>query len=266
MSDVAVPKPEDRIFSILFEGDDITWKDLIYGLVQTEGMDPWDIDVSRIADMFLTMLKKLKELDFKISGKVVLASSFLLKLKSDRLLYEDMVLFDNLLNGPEDGMDEIEDMADDDYDQYAAYRNAEIVPRTPQPRQRKVSVYDLVEALEKVLDKEMTRKRFGKEVEKGVDLPTNLFNLGDQMIIIQDKIKIFFEKNKDKLVFSDLSGESRLDKVYTFIPLLHLENNQVIRLSQKAHFEEIDIKLGKKLDALSTDVSDGDEYESSENQ
>ena len=33
------------------------------------------------------------------------------------------------------------------------------------------------------------------------------------------------------------------EKVYTFIPLLHLENEKKIETTQKAHFDEIYVKL-----------------------
>ena len=69
----AVEETNARIFSLLFVEDELSWKDIIYKLIEEEHMDPWDIDVSMLAQKFLEMLQKLKELDFRISGKMVLA-------------------------------------------------------------------------------------------------------------------------------------------------------------------------------------------------
>ena len=52
--------------------------------------------------------------------------------------------------------------------------------------------------------------------------------------------------NGDKqLTFSQLlpSSASREDKVYTFIPLLHLDNQRKINMWQREHFGEIGIDL-----------------------
>ena len=77
---------------------------MIYALIEEEHMNPWDIDISLLSQKFLEMLRKLKELDFRISGKMVLASAVLLKMKSDILIDEDIANFDNMMNGTEENM------------------------------------------------------------------------------------------------------------------------------------------------------------------
>ena len=73
-----------RIFDMLFKEDEISWQAMIYSLIEEENMNPWDIDVSLIAKKFLQKLRQLKEMDFRISGKVILAAAILLKLKSNK--------------------------------------------------------------------------------------------------------------------------------------------------------------------------------------
>ncbi|MCM2325463.1 MAG: segregation/condensation protein A, partial [Candidatus Woesearchaeota archaeon] len=87
----------DQIFSILFENDEITWQQMIYDLVSAEKMDPWNIDVSLLAAKFIERLKKLKEMDLKISGKVLLAAAILLRVKSTRFMEEDINALDALI-------------------------------------------------------------------------------------------------------------------------------------------------------------------------
>jgi chromatin segregation and condensation protein Rec8/ScpA/Scc1 (kleisin family) len=38
----------EKIFEILFNKDEVTWQSLLYELVKTEQMDPWDINVSML--------------------------------------------------------------------------------------------------------------------------------------------------------------------------------------------------------------------------
>jgi chromatin segregation and condensation protein Rec8/ScpA/Scc1 (kleisin family) len=48
-------------------------------------MDPWNIDVAKLADMYLRAIKEFKQMDIKVSGKFILAAAILLKMKSDYL-------------------------------------------------------------------------------------------------------------------------------------------------------------------------------------
>ena len=77
---------QDELLNILMQKDEITWQSLIYDLVKSEQMNPWDIDVSLLSKKYLETVKKLQEHNFFISGKVILASAILLKIKSVRSL------------------------------------------------------------------------------------------------------------------------------------------------------------------------------------
>ncbi len=240
---------EDKIFQLLVESDDIAWKDIILDLVRKEQMDPWDIKIGVITNKYIQLLKKAKNLDFKISGKVVLAAAILLKMKSKRLIGEDLDEFDRLLAG-NTPVDE-----DAFYDDLAAMRDASqipeeeilrLIPRTPQPRKRKVSVYDLVNALEKAL--EVKKRRIIKSMPTlNVEPPKRTKEVGMVIRQVYNKILDFFlaDSNK-KLTFSSLvPSKNKEDKIYTFVPLLHLSNNRKIDLEQQKHFGEIAIRLKK---------------------
>ena len=62
-----------------------SWEELIYNIVSYEGLDPWDVDIIKLADSFLKYIEGMKTLDFRIPAKVVLVAAILLKLKSDIL-------------------------------------------------------------------------------------------------------------------------------------------------------------------------------------
>jgi len=87
----------NEIYEMLVNKDEITWQTLIYDLVRSDQMNPWDIDISLLAKNYIETVKKLKEANFLISGKVLLAAALLLKIKSERLIEEDFANFDALL-------------------------------------------------------------------------------------------------------------------------------------------------------------------------
>ena len=73
-------------------------------------------------------------------------------------------------------------------------------------------------------------------------------------IIIKDKIKEIherlyghFEQNKTqkKISFTDFVGKDRDERIISFSPLLHLENQRKVWLEQPEHFEEIHIWMNK---------------------
>ena len=209
-------------------------------------MNPWDIDISLMTQKFLDRLKELKNMDFRISGKIVLASSMLLKIKSTRLLDQDLTAFDTLLSSSDE--EEVSEILEDS-DSNLFYENDEkpkIIPRTPQPRKRKVSVFDLVEALEKALEVENRRKQYiVPEVKVGI--PKKQKDIGLVIKDLYEKIASFFKKSTTTLSFSQLiPSDSKEDKVFTFIPLLHLDTQGKIDLKQKEHFGEISVLLNKK--------------------
>ena len=235
----------ERIFKIIHDEDEVTWQRLIYELVKTEQMDPWDINVSLLTKKYIEVIKQLKELDFRVSGKVLLAAAILLKIKSSRLLHEDLSEFDRLLT-------ETGEMADElDFEEIGPERREEekypLIPRTPQPRKRKVSIYDLVEALEKAL--EVKRRRVLNSIP-----PLNLEapkKTRDITMVIKDvygRIKSFFYRNNsNKVLFSQLTpSQAKEDKVHTFVPLLHLTTQRKVDLHQEQHFGEIEIMLASK--------------------
>lgn len=238
-----------RIFNLLFIEDELSWKDLIFKLIEEEHMDPWDIDVSVLSQKFLEILQKLKELDFRISGKMILASAILLKMKSDILIDQDIPNFDNLMNSHEENLPS-EDESRNNYNSSGA---PIIHPRTPQPRKRKVSLYDLVNALEKALEVESRRKKYiinAKKIE--LKIPEKKFDIGKAMIAVYQKVESHY-KNKEGeiLTFDDLvMSENKRDKVLTFVPLLHLDTQRKVDLEQEKHFDTISVKLPKTEQTL----------------
>ena len=74
---------QDRILDLILEQNEVTWQTIIYDLIRSEEMDPWDIDVSVLTARYIETIKKMKEMNFFISGKVLLAAALLVKIKSE---------------------------------------------------------------------------------------------------------------------------------------------------------------------------------------
>jgi len=233
---------EQKLFSLLVEKDEISWKSIIYDLVQQEGMNPWDIDVSKLANLYLDCVKTIN-IDLKTSGKVVLAAAILLRIKSNRLVGADLNEFDRLLASGEEVYDELEQQLVAG-EQRAIAENIELVPRTPQLRPRKVSVYDLVRALEKAL--EVKKRRLFNQIEPGnLVIPKRNFDLGKETDALYQRIMNALSQTNTHATFSSFlpANHTKIEKIFTFIPLLHLSHQQKIALAQQEQFGEIFISL-----------------------
>jgi segregation and condensation protein A len=218
-------------------------------------MDPWDINVTLLSQRFLEMVNKLKKMDFRISGKIILAAAILLKIKSNRLLTHDISNLDKLFAQSDEEEEGLLDELVDEYKQEREIlKDAKLIPKTPQPRKRKVSIYDLVGALQKAI--EVKKRRVMQNIPPmDMEIPEKKVDITTVIKGVYGKIKGYFASGEsEKLTFTKLvpSG-NKLDKVYTFIPLLHLTNQRKIDLLQEQHFGEIEVHLLRK--AASQEVS-----------
>ena len=249
----------DKIFDMLVKEDELSWKSIIFDLVKQEQMNPWDINIKILAKKFISMVKQFKEMDFRISGRVILAAAILLRLKSSKLLDEDIIELDRLIAMDSDTEEQFYEELQGEMENGALIpdvgkNNKEyaLVPRTPQPRKRKISVYDLVDALNKALEvKDRRESKIPREAPE-VRAPENVVDMSIVISDIYTQIKNYFLNKKGaKLKFSELlPSESRSDKIYTFIPLLHLTNQRKIDLEQEEHLGDIDIFLLKQKEDL----------------
>jgi segregation and condensation protein A len=241
----------EQLYELLMKEDEITWQTLIFDLIKTEQMDPWDINVSLLSKMYIKALKKIKELNLRISGKMLLAAALLLRIKSTRLVGDDLLEFDRLLASGENPNDLYgeEGFVEGQLNQMGmtmGQGQTTLIPRTPQPRKRKVSVYDLIDALAIALN--VRRRRILSQIQtRTLDIPENKFDISQLMDDLYNVVVEFLMRdNSEKVAFSNLiPGEAKRDKVLTFIPLLHLTNSRKIDLEQKRHFEEIWVSLAK---------------------
>lgn len=239
----------EELYNLII-GDEISWQAIIYELVRSEQLDPLDIDISALAYSFLEKIRQLEEANFFISGKVLLAASILLRLKAERV-YERLKYFDEILYGKEEAKQEEEKI-------YLTKKELPIIlPKTPLPRMKKVTLEELMKALNKAIETETRRRRRYEAILKaGQDvellLPKKTFNITLAIKELYKKIINFLKrKNAERLTFSELvPSQSREDKIATFIPLLHLDTREKITLEQPIQFGEIYIYLFKKLEQL----------------
>ena len=240
---------DEKLMDIVFNEDEVNWKTMLLDLVKNEEMDPWDIDIKQIAEKFFEKLKAYKEMNFRMSGKVLLVAAIMLRLKSYKFIDSYIMELDKIIAGEQVNEEGFYDDLETGYynpdrrlTPEEAYR---LVPKMPQPRKRKVSIYDLVDALNKALEVKK-RRVMAKIPDLNVVAPRKSVDMSQVIMEVYTTIGRLF-KTHDKIMFSQLvPSNERDDKIMTFIPLLHLTNQRKIDLDQKEHFGEIEIFLATK--------------------
>jgi len=234
---------QEQFYDMLISRE-IGWQTIIYDLIRTGQLDPWNIDLVLLAQKYLERLHELEqEHIFFISSKVLIAAAILLRIKSE-ILHENILSLDELLF--EKKKKESSERLVTDYNVIDLIReeNYIIFPRTPLPRARKITLQELMIALEKAINTEQRRIRkellfkrpnydLGVVVRKSIDIRKKIKEL-------YEKIKEFFIKKKyEPVTFTELAGTSRDEKIACFLPLLHLDTDGKICLQQEKPFEEI---------------------------
>jgi len=236
---------QEQIHDLLFSRE-IGWQEIIYDLINTEQLDPWNLNITLLTNRYLEKIQELEEADFFISSKVLLAAALLLRIKSEILLNKYIKSIDEILFGKKEQkkhtLERIE--LEDEIPQ--------LIPRSPMPRFKKVTLKELIESLNKAIITE--NRRIKKEIinknalrESSISLPKRNFSIKDKIKEIYDKLFNHLNDNKEKkkVSFTEFAGDDKEERIISFSSLLHLETQKKVWLEQVNHFEEIHIWLKK---------------------
>ena len=109
----------------------------------------------------------------------------------------------------------------------------ELVPRSPMPRFKRVTLQELMDSLNKAIITE--NRRIKKEIvnrnairESSISLPKKTISIRDRIREIFDMLTGHFRENEDhtKIAYSVFVGLEKEKRIEYFAPLLHLENQK----------------------------------------
>lgn len=211
-----------------------TWKTLLLDLVKASKMDPWAIDVSVLADQYLKKINALGELSLRIPANAILCSAILLKYKSKTLKIPSIEAADERLTE----------------EQLKARQRlflAEGIPELVAPRlvrEGKVSLDDLVSAIENVLVSTKKKRLMEREKERvKFEIPFAQENIEER----KGEVLKCLEEHKDVeglVLFSRLvKDKGATELIGTFVALLFLNNEGKVNMWQDDFFGEIFIAL-----------------------
>ncbi len=237
-----------QVYSIV-TGKDPSWQTLIYDLINSEQLDPWNIDISTLCRAYFEKLRQIEEGDFFVSSKLLLAAALLLRIKSELLLDRYIRDIDNALFNKDDEVKKVIERIFIDENEIPI-----LSPKTPLPRFKKVTLQELIDALDVAIKTES--RRINKEIEKKqaerlsyVDIPKfRRVNIKDRIRQFYAKVLTSFKNKKEdiKLPYSHFTS-CKEEKISCFLPMLHLSNHGKLWIEQAKHYDEIYLYLYEKF-------------------
>jgi len=213
------------------------WEEVLEYIITEEGMDPWDIDIIKLANSLLEYIKKMQILDFKVPSRIIMISAILLRMKVKLLMDEH------------EEKEEKEEKEEELIDISNVPDLETPIKRVPR---RKVTLDELVSALDKAFrtkerreTKEFRAKRKVEEllVEDEVDIEEKIEKLYQDINGILDELK------KGEITFKKLVPKWESNEIVDrFLPLLHLAQDGKITCEQKEIIKDIYIKLKGDID------------------
>ncbi|MFA5077022.1 MAG: segregation/condensation protein A [Candidatus Micrarchaeia archaeon] len=201
-----------------------TWKEMLLEMIASERLDPWNIDITVLANGFLKRIKNMKDLELHVPANVILAAAILLKYKS------------NVLNFA------VEAQPEEVAENYAPEEIPQIELVSRIPPKGPITMEDLMREMEKVIKYDNPAPPKLKPADEIMNLPAPKFDIEERMDSVFTKVKGKVDGEGWTTFSQLLDGGGVEEMVYTLLPLLHLCQRRMVDLKQDEFFGEIFVK------------------------
>src|SRR3989344_8025105 len=209
-----------------------SWEEVLEYIITEEGMDPWDVDVVKLADAFRVYVARAS-LDFRVPARLIMIAAVLLHMKAEVLMWEE----EQKTAAAQSGVAPID---------LSKVPELQVpVKRTPT---RRVTLEELVSALEKAF---RTQERREDKIDRARERVDEVVGTDDQFDVTK-KINELYERINDVVArlhtgtmpFSSLVTKwERREIVHSLLGLLHISNDGRVELQQEEPFKEIYVKI-----------------------
>ncbi len=221
-----------------------TWREMLVEIVDSNNLDPWNIDISIVTSGYMEKIKSMKINDLHIPANVILAASILLRFKAQAFEFEEEQL----------------QMEEAYYEEPLEMPSMEMLQlRMRMQPKRSITLPDLITALEDAIKIEVKREKNKIIVPAVLEFKPPEYDIEKETKKVYDAILENVDEN-GMVVFSELlkmmGKKGSRDTVLTLLPLLHLCQKSKVMVSQDEYFGEIMIQ---KLDSAPLEDEEGAE-------
>ncbi len=209
--------------------DQPAWKTILLDLVETEKMNPWDIDVVSLAEKYIKKINELEGNNLRVPANAILACAILVKTKSKYLRLSSL-----------EEADEKPVLTEEQ----RALMLAEIpdLMSNRMAREGRISLDELVMSIEDIIQRTTPRKGSARNIPR-IELNFSAVSIEEKL----DEVYTLIKSKADSqglVMFNDLVNSGEVDSVVdTFLPVLFLMNSGKILAYQNEFFGDIFVKL-----------------------
>ena len=226
---------EEEIYEREYSKEDLVdlidqpeWKTILIDLVKSAKMNPWDIDVSELAEKYLQKVNELEHSSLRVPANAILACAILLKTKSKYLKLSSL------------DEEEEEPLTEEQKETFLEEIPDLMASRSF--REGKISLDELVASIEDIIDSTRPKKGKMREMPR-MELNLDDFSIEDRL----DNIRALLKQKVDSqglVMFNSLLESSETTAmVEMFLAILFLMNKGELLAYQTEFFGDIFIRL-----------------------
>ncbi|MFP4038477.1 MAG: hypothetical protein ACLFTA_01690 [Candidatus Nanohaloarchaea archaeon] len=202
----------------------------------TADMPPQEIDISVLADRYKKYIDEMQEYDLSVPAKAVRICAALLNMKA-------MALYETEEQTQEEEMEHPMDFEEEE-DEIELEIGPELDMPVKNRPQRRMRFEELKEALNDALEvKEQREERQERRMEIDEAFEMDEEDLTDKLDSLMDSIVSFVGRDGEKVEFESLlEQQDREEKIEKFKHVLHLENDEQVRLIQEEFLGDLHVQ------------------------
>ena len=237
--------------------------EILVELAKNGKIDPWNIDIVHVTDTFLNKIEELQQMDLRISGRTLLYSCVLLRMKSIGLFQEEEEILEDFYE---------EEESDEDYFDINEF-NMPLLPVRRSAR-RPVTLKELIDELKKA-EKDVVKRRENLNTESkrryiDVELTTeDVMNIAHDEAILKrtgtllEILKELF-KTQEFVTLDEIFELDGADRIMDYITLLFLAAMKEIVLYQQEIYGTLFIYPFSAYEKIENAAAATDEAEAAE--
>jgi segregation and condensation protein A len=213
--------------------DQPAWKTILLDLVETEKMNPWDIDVIILSEKYLKKISELEGNNLRVPANAILACAILVKTKAKYLKLSSL-----------DEKEEKIELTPEQKEMMLAQIPDLMSERMS--REGRITLDELVMSIEDIIQRTTPKKNSSRilpKIEINFDATSIEEKLADVFELIKQKVD-----SQGIVLFKDLVNSEEVDNIVdVFLPVLFLMNSGKLIAYQNEFFGEIFIQIIKEV-------------------
>ena len=209
----------------------------------TADMAPQEIDIKVLADRYRKYIKEMQDYDLSVPAKAIRICAALLNMKTMAMYTEEenqMMDEENPMNFEDGELEENGDQSDDEVELDMGPELEIPVKNRPQRRMRIGELKDALESALEVHQQREERQEMRAEMDEAFEVDED--DITDKLNSLMDKITSFTSDDEEIHFDNLLEQREREEQIEKFKHVLHLENDEKVRLIQEEFLGDLHVR------------------------